>query len=63
MKENLNNGKAFGQFEVTGEVKMSAGELVIDLVWKLCSIAFESGVVPKVKDKGPNARIVWVLVY
>ena len=41
----LKNGKVAGKDEVTGKTINGGGELVIDWIWKLCNMAFESGVV------------------
>ena len=41
------NGKATGKDEVTGEMIKGGGDRVIDWIWKLCSMAFESGGVPE----------------
>ena len=46
----------------------SGGDRVVDWFWRLCNVAFESGVVPKnwisatrVKERGQNAAIIEVL--
>ena len=39
--------KASDKDEVTEEMIKSRRELVIECVWKLCKIAFESGTVPE----------------
>ena len=41
----LKNGKAAGKGEVTGEIVKGGGELVVDQIWRLCNMAFESDVV------------------
>ena len=41
----LKNQKAAGKDEVTGEIIKDGGNRVVDWVWKLCKMAFESGVV------------------
>ena len=43
----LKNGKAAGKDEVTGEVIKGEDGRVVDWIWRLCNIAFESGIVPK----------------
>ena len=45
--ENLKNGKSAGEAWVTREIVKGMGELVIEWIWKLCNIGFESGVVPE----------------
>ena len=42
----LKNGKAAGKDENTGEIK-GGSDRVMDWIWKLCNMAFESGVVPE----------------
>ena len=42
----LKNGKAAGKDEITGEIIKGGGDRVVDWIWKLCNITFESGVVP-----------------
>ena len=39
----LNNGKAAGKDETTGEMIKGGGDRVVDWIWKLCNMAFESG--------------------
>ena len=41
----LRNGKAVGKDEVTGEIFRSGRELMIDNIWRLCNMTFDSGVV------------------
>ena len=41
----LKNGKAAGKDEITGEMIKSGGERVVNLIWRLCNMAFEKGVV------------------
>ena len=43
----LKNGKAAGKEKVTGEVVKGRGDIVVDLIWRLFLMAFESGVVPE----------------
>ena len=40
----LKNGKASGKDEVNGEMVKGGGDVVMD--WRMCNMAFESGVVP-----------------
>ena len=42
----LKNGKAAGKDDITGEMIKGGGDRVIDWIWRLCNMAFESGVVP-----------------
>ena len=35
-----------GKDEVTGEMIKGGGDSVVDWIWRMCNIAFESGVVP-----------------
>ena len=58
----LKNGKAAGKDEITGEMIKGGGDRVVDWIWRLCNMAFESGdvsedwrsavVVPLCKGKG-----------
>ena len=41
----LKNGKAAGKDEVKGEMIKGGG--VVDWIWRLCNMAFESGVIPE----------------
>ena len=43
----LKNGKAAGKDKITGEMIKGGGDRVVDWIWRLCNMAFESGVVPK----------------
>ena len=43
----LKNGKAAGKDEITGEMIKGEDDRVVDWIWRLCNIAFESGVVPE----------------
>ena len=43
----LKNGKAAGKDEVTGETVKGGNYMVVDWIWRLCSMDFESGVVPE----------------
>ena len=40
----LKNGDAAGNDEITGEM-IKGGDRAVDWIWKLCNMAFESGVV------------------
>ena len=43
----LKNREAAGKDEVTGEIIKSGGDRVVDWIWRLCNMAFESGVIPE----------------
>ena len=43
----LKNGKAAGKDKVTGEVVKCGGNRVVDWIWRLFNMAFESGTVPE----------------
>ena len=43
--EELKNGKAAVKDEITGEMIEGGDDKVIDSIWTLCNMAFESGVV------------------
>ena len=43
----LKNGKAAGKDETTEEVIKGGVDRVVNLIWRLCNIAFESGFVPE----------------
>ena len=45
--KKLKNGKAAGKDEVTEEMVKGGGDVVVDWIWKLCNLAFESDVVPE----------------
>ena len=45
----LKNGKAAVGDESTGEMIKGGGDRVLDWIWRLCNMAFESGVVPGLK--------------
>src|SRR5678815_4246569 len=45
--KKLKNGKSAGIDEITGEMTKNGGEIVIDLIWKLCNKAFIRGIVPR----------------
>ena len=68
----IKNEKAAGKDEITGEM-IKGGDRVVDLIWKLCNMAIESGVMPEggrcavffhckmVKEREMNVRIIEVL--
>ena len=41
----LKNGKVIGKDKITGEITKGGGERVVDWIWRLYNMAFESGVV------------------
>ena len=41
------NGKTASKDEVTGEIVKDGDDMVVDQIWKLCNMAFESCVLPK----------------
>ena len=41
------NGKAAGKDEITREMIKGGGDRVVDCIWRLCNMAFESEVVPE----------------
>ena len=43
----LKNGKGTGKDEITGEMIKDGGDRIVDWIWRLYNMAFESGVVPK----------------
>ena len=43
----LKNGKAVGKDEITGQMIKGGSDRVVDWIWRLCNMAFESGVVPE----------------
>ena len=43
----LKNEKAAGMDEITGEMIKVGSERVVDWIWRLCSMAFESSVAPE----------------
>ena len=69
----LKNKKIAGKDEVTGEVIKGGGNRTVDWIWRLCNMAFKSGVVPedcryavivhstRVMARRHNAAIVEVL--
>ena len=61
----LNNGKAASKDEMTGEMIKCVGGRVVDWIWRLCNMAFESDVsenwksaviVPLYKGKGERNK-------
>ena len=45
--EKLKNRKVAFKDEVTEEMEKGRGDMVVTLIWWLCSMAFENGVVPE----------------
>ena len=43
----LKNSKVAGKDEITGEIIKGGGDREVDWIWRLCNMAFESGVVPE----------------
>ena len=43
----IKNGKAAGKDGIRGEIIKGGGDRVVDWIWRLCNMAFESGGVPK----------------
>ena len=43
----LKNGKATGKDEITREMIKGGGDRVVNWIWRLCNMAFESGGVPE----------------
>ena len=43
----LKNGKATGKDEITGEMIKGEGDRVVDWIWRLCNMFFESDIVPE----------------
>ena len=43
----VKNGKATVKDEITGEMIKGRGDRVVDWIWRLCNMAFESDVVPE----------------
>ena len=41
------NGKAPGKNEITLEMIKGGGDKMVDWIWRLCYMAFESGIVPE----------------
>ena len=44
----LKNGKAVGKDEITGVTIKGGAEMVVDWIWRLCNMAFETGAVTEV---------------
>ena len=44
---NLKNEKAAGMDEITREMIKGGGERVVDWIWRLCNMSFESDAVPE----------------
>ena len=45
--EKLKNEKATANDEVTRKLVKGGGDMVMDWIWRLCNIVYESGVVPE----------------
>ena len=45
----LKNGKPAGKDEITGEMIKGGGDRLVDWIWRLCNMAFESvlGIMPE----------------
>ena len=43
----LKNRKATGKDDVIGEIVKCEGQRVVDWIWRLCNMVFESGVLPE----------------
>ena len=46
----LKNGKPSGKDEITGEMITGGGDMVVDWIWRLCNMGFESSGVLKIGD-------------
>ena len=69
----LKNRNAAGKDEITGVIIKGGSDRVVEWIWRLCNIDFESGVVPenwrstvivplyKVDEREINVRIIEVL--
>ena len=69
----LKNGKDAGKDEVMGDMIKCWSYKVVDWIWRLCNMAFESGVVPedwrstvivplyRVNERGQNVAFAEVL--
>ena len=57
------NGKAVGKDEITGEMVKGRVDRVMDWIWRLCNIAFESRVVlfHCLRERGLNCRGISLL--
>ena len=42
--DKLQDGKAAGKDEITGEMIKGEGDRVVNWIWRLCNMAFESGI-------------------
>ena len=40
-------GKVAGNDEITGEMVKGGDDMVVDWIWRMCNMVFESGVVPE----------------
>ena len=45
--DKLKNGMGAGKDEITGEMIKGGDDRVTDWIWRLCNMAYESGVVPE----------------
>ena len=43
----LKNGNSASKDEITGEMIKGGGDRVVDWIWRLCNMAFGSGLFPK----------------
>ena len=41
------NEKAAGKDEITGSMVKGGGDMVVEWIWRLCNMAFKTGVVPE----------------
>ena len=67
----LEKGKIAGKDEIAGEMIKGGGNMMVDWIWRLCNMAFKSGIVsedwksalivPLYKERGLNIIIVEVL--
>ena len=45
--EKLKKGNSAGKDKITGDMIKGGGDRVVDFIWRLCDMAFESGVAPE----------------
>ena len=43
----LKNRKALSGDEITGEMIIGGSDRVVDWIWRVCNMSFESGIVPE----------------
>ena len=55
--EDLKNGKVAGKDEVIGEMIKGGDDMVVDWTCRLCSMAFESGIVPEDEICGDSSML------